>query len=91
MTRLGERARIQPDDCYLQILSQADNGGWELCLPPLLRAQQSELEQLLGQVFTGRPTSPINLALAQQMSLNWCMSKCRKAGLSFDDCLSGRV
>jgi len=91
MAMLGERVRVQPDDIYLQILSQADNGGWVLSLPPSLKAQQTELEQLLGQVFTGRPTSAYNLALAQQMSLNWCMSKCKKAGVSLDDCMSGKL
>ena len=83
--RLSERVKFHPDDYYLAILSQADNGGWILDLPPSLQPHQPELEQMLGKVFTGRPSNTENLALAQQMSINWCLSKCRQNGWSFDD------
>ena len=88
MAMLKERVNSYPDDSYLEILSQADNGGWVLRLPPSLKVHQSELEHLLGKVFSGRPSSLENLALAQQMSLNWCQSKCRQNGVSLDDCLT---
>jgi len=78
-------SRFQRDD-YLEILSQSDNGSWELRLPPPLQQHQPELEQLLGKVFSGCHGSIENLALAQQMSLNWCVSKCRAAGVNLEDC-----
>jgi hypothetical protein len=88
MPTLQDRpTRFQQDFC-LEILSAADNGGWVLRLPASLKAHQPELEQLLGNVFSGRPSSSENLALAQQMSLNWCASKCRQNGLTLEDCLS---
>ncbi len=60
-------------------------GTWELSLPPSLRMYQGELEALLGKVFSSRQMQPENLALAQQMSLNWCVSKCREVGISFEE------
>jgi hypothetical protein len=69
----------------LAILS-FDAGAWVLALPPKLRPDQPELESMLGQVFSGRRSSPDNLALAQQLSLNWCMSKAKSRGMSFEDC-----
>ncbi|HEY9772858.1 MAG TPA: hypothetical protein V6C81_03505 [Planktothrix sp.] len=88
MPTIHERVRTSHrDDYYLEILSTSDNGNWVLSLPSSLRAHQSELEQLLGKVFSGT-TSLENLALAQQMSLNWCASKCRQSGMSLDDCLA---
>jgi hypothetical protein len=56
-------------------------------LPPNLQTYQPELEGLLGKVFSGRPTSAGNLALAKQMSINWCVSKCKQTGMSVDKCL----
>lgn len=88
---LTERVRYSTDDPYLEILSPSDSGGWILRLPPSLKVHQSELEQLLGKVFSGRPSSNENLALAQQMSLNWCVSKCKQSGRSLDDCMSEAV
>jgi hypothetical protein len=74
------------EDNYLEILSRTECGNWILSLPPVLRIHQQELEQLLGKVFAGRPQSDENLALAKQMSLNWCFSKCRQAGMALEDC-----
>lgn len=69
---------------FLEILSQGNGGTWVLRLPPSLRAYENELETLLGRVFSERRSAD-NLELAQQMTLNWCVSKCRKIGLSLDD------
>jgi hypothetical protein len=91
MAMLKERVKHHPDDYYLEILSQADNGGWILRLPPSLKAQQPELEMLIDKVFSGRPSCRENLALAQQMSVNWCASKCRQRGVSLDDCLAEAI
>lgn len=74
-------------DLFHEILSESENGAWVLRLPPSLREHQQELESLLGKVFSGRPPSAENLALAQQMSLNWCFSKCRQAGKRLEDCI----
>jgi hypothetical protein len=52
--------------------------SWEFNLPADLRAYQGELELLLGKVFSGRPQSSHNIELAQQMTMNWCMSKRHK-------------
>ncbi|HNB21419.1 MAG TPA: hypothetical protein PKZ32_03335 [Candidatus Melainabacteria bacterium] len=71
---------------FEEILTQSGGSQWTLSLPPQLKAHQHELESLLTKVFRGR-CSPENLPLAQQLALNWCMSKCRQAGLSFDDCI----
>ena len=74
------------DDSYwLEIVSSAQCGKFVIALPPRLQPQQEELESLLSKVFAGRPTGSENLALAQQMSLNWCISKCRQLGISFED------
>lgn len=69
------------------ILSVSASGSWIVRLPPVLRDQQAELESLLLKVFADRPRSDENVALARQMSLNWCVSKCKKSGLSFEECL----
>jgi len=71
-----------------QLLSVAENGNFVLSLPPTLRDYQQELERLLGKCFSGRATSADNLALARQMSINWCLSKCKQTGQSVDQCLS---
>lgn len=70
----------------LDILSISE-GNWVLRLPPPLIQHQPELERLLTKVFSGRNEE--NLALAQQMSLNWCVAKCRQSGLTLDECLLG--
>jgi hypothetical protein len=76
---------------YLDILSESDSGHWVLRLPPMLAAHQHELEQMLGRVFSGRPNSKENFALAQQMSLNWCFSKCKQVGKPLEECLAEAV
>lgn len=73
-------------DGELTILSISE-GNWVLRLPPSLIQHQPELERLLTKVFSGRTEE--NLALAQQMSLNWCVAKCKQSGLTLDECLSG--
>jgi hypothetical protein len=65
---------------WFELLRSADVDG--LSLPPSLNDYQEELELLLGRVFSGRPRLPENLALALQMSLNWCAVKCRELGLT---------
>ncbi len=72
---------------FLNILSQNTSGTWVLALPTRLRKHQDELELLLGRAFAGRPRCQENLELAQQLTLNWCLSKCRKQGISLEDCL----
>lgn len=72
---------------FADILTQNSTGAWVLSLPSSLRAHQDELELLLGRAFSGRPRCQENLELAQQLTLNWCLSKCRKQGLSLEECL----
>ena len=91
MSLLKERATHpsrHDERFYLDILSESDAGSWVLKLPPLLSKHQGELEHLLRKVFSGRPSSKENFALAQQMSLNWCFSKCRQYGKALDECFS---
>jgi len=71
-----------------QIISKSENGAWVLTLPPSLKSHEAELESLLAKVFSGKPNTARNLALAQQLSLNWCASVARKEGISLEDCLS---
>jgi len=75
------------DEGLLTLLSVSESGGFVLSLPPNLKTYQPELEGLLGKVFSGRPTSAGNIALAKQMSINWCVSKCKQTGMSVDRCL----
>lgn len=82
MTRYPTLAR---DSEVFDILSPNGAGAWVLSLPPNLRMYQGELEALLGKVFSNSPMLPENLALAQQMSLNWCQSKCRQVGITFEE------
>lgn len=72
---------------FVDILTQNASGNWVLALPSRLRDYQDELELLLGRAFTGRPRCQENLELAQQLALNWCISKCRKQGVSLEECL----
>jgi hypothetical protein len=65
------------------IVSLNDEGMWQLNLPLSLEEHQGELEQLLQKVFVQDITQSTsvqsrNLALAQQMSLNWCNFKYRQ-------------
>jgi hypothetical protein len=78
---------LSPEEFFLQILYQ-DDAGWKLRLPEELRAHQSELEQLLDKVFANRGHSAENFALAQQLAVNWCFSKCRQNGIAVEDCLA---
>ena len=73
------------EDYFLDIITEGE-AGWVLHLPDKLSAHQTELEELLGRVFSCRPRSRENFALAQQLSLNWCFSKLRQSGLSIEDC-----
>jgi hypothetical protein len=86
MASLKEFAVFVAAENYLDILSE-NGSGWVLSLPPTLREFQPELEALLGKVFSQRQ-QPENLALAQQMSLNWCRSKCKQVGITFEESLS---
>lgn len=84
--RLGSGGR--ETSFFVDILTQSSSGNWVLCLPGRLRPYQDELELLLGRAFAGRPRCQENLELAQQLTLNWCISKCRKQGLTLEECLS---
>ncbi len=77
----------QTDEMHNEIISVSDSGCWILRLPPMLIEHQGELERLLSKVFNNLPKSPDNIALARQMSLNWCVSKCKQNGLRFEDCV----
>jgi hypothetical protein len=66
---------------FLDLVAQATPDVWVSSLPPSLSAYQGELESLLGRMFSGRPQSTHNLELAQQMTMNWCISKWRKIGI----------
>lgn len=72
---------------FVDILTQNAAGNWVLCLPSRLREYQDELEMLLARAFTGRPRCPENLELAQQLALNWCISKCKKQGITLEEAL----
>ena len=84
--RLGAGGR--DTSFFVDILTQNASGSWVLCLPSRLKPYQDELELLLGRAFAGRPRCQENLELAQQLTLNWCISKCRKQGISLEECLS---
>ena len=87
-TQYAPRPTQNHSDTFpLSLLSVSPQGGFVLSLPADLQDYQGELECLLGKVFSGRPTSAGNLALAKQMSINWCVSKCKQTGLSVDKCL----
>lgn len=77
---------ISAEEFFLQILYQ-DDSGWKLRLPAELSAYQHELEQLLDKVFANRHSAE-NFALAQQLSVNWCFSKCRQNNIDIEDCLA---
>ena len=76
------------EDSNIEIVTVSDCGSWILRLPPSLKEHQAELERLLFKVFANLPKSPDNVALAKQMSINWCVSKCKQNGLRFEDCLT---
>lgn len=79
----GQHLDMEP---YMSIVSLDAAGTWQLNLPTALKGHEDELESLLHKVFTGDISSAKkkNLALAQQMSLNWCTFKCRQIGISFE-------
>lgn len=66
---------------WFDLVSRPGAGSCVLSLPAALQQYQGELEILLGKVFAGRPQLPENLALAQQMSLNWCQAKSQQLGV----------
>jgi hypothetical protein len=66
----------------MPIVSVRETGAYVLTLPGFLQGEQHELEHMLHRLFAGRIQSPYNLALAQQLSLNWCASKAKKNGLT---------
>ncbi|MBP9091106.1 hypothetical protein KBI23_08755 [bacterium] len=70
-----------------ELLTVAEDGNFVLSLPTNLQDYQQELERLLGKCFSGRAKSEGTLALARQMSINWCLSKCKQTGQSVDQCL----
>jgi hypothetical protein len=53
----------------------------------VLKDHQNELELLLSKVFRGKVNSPDSLALARQMSINWCVLKCKQTGQSVEQCM----
>ena len=70
---------------FVEILTQNSAGSWVLSLPARMKDSQPELEKLLARAFTGRPRCQQNLELAQQLTLNWCVSKCKKQGVSVEE------
>jgi len=78
----------QVDQGLSELITIADDGSFMVSLPSNLQAYKDELERLIGKVFNGRPSSRDNLALARQMSLNWCVSKCKQTGMEVDQCLT---
>jgi hypothetical protein len=86
MSTAKRKANSESECRFLQIVTTSESGAFVLALPPRLKGDQSELEVMLGKVFSGRRFSPDNLALAQQLSLNWCESKARSHGISFEEC-----
>ncbi|MBX9693556.1 MAG: hypothetical protein K2Z81_14300 [Cyanobacteria bacterium] len=74
---------VQEDD----IVSVSESGAWTVSMPAPLDAHKSELEHLINKVFANRLQSEDNIALAKQMSLNWCVSKCKQVGLPPDECI----
>jgi len=70
----------------MPIISVGDSGNYVVTLPGFLKAEQRELEQMLNRLFANRMNTRANLALAQQLSLNWCASKAKKSGLT-ENCL----
>ena len=91
MARLNQVTRRLEKTDYLDIVSSSGGGSWVLSLPANLKMYQGELEALLGNVFSRRQIHPENLALAQQMSLNWCLSKCREVGISLEDSFENKT
>lgn len=85
MNTLQERCQSQSG--IETMLKLSDNGQFLLSLPPLLKDHQGELEFLLGKVFRNKVNSPDSLALARQMSINWCLSKCKQTGQSVEQCM----
>jgi hypothetical protein len=84
MARSPELTQVKPQNDQ-DILSASGSGVWVVNLPPNLRAYQEELETLLCKVFAEKQFRQENLDLAQQMSLNWCLWKCREVGISFEE------
>ncbi len=85
MNTFANSTAVTTEEYFLNIVSESD-AGWAVSLPAKLAIHQTELEELLGKFFARTPRSRENFALAQQLSLNWCFSKLRKAGLSVEDC-----
>lgn len=86
MTPIAE-LKNQPADLegrlWLEIL--ANNGADGMYqMPAQLQSHEGELELLLAKVFKGRQRGPENIDLARQMYLNWCLSKSRQLGITFD-------
>ncbi len=78
----------QQEESLHEIVSVSECGSWILRLPSDLQKHQHELERLLFKVFNNLPKSPDNVALAKQMSINWCVSKCKQNGLRIEDCFN---
>ncbi|MBZ0189186.1 MAG: hypothetical protein K8F91_23280 [Candidatus Obscuribacterales bacterium] len=64
-----------------EIVGMSESGDWNLNLPVELSAYEGELLSILGKVFVSCPQSLDDLALAEQLSLNWCTAKCRQLDL----------
>jgi hypothetical protein len=79
------RTKHRSDDLFADIITDSAS-GWVIALPVPLRGHQAELEALLGKVFAERSKSVENLALAKQLSMNWCFSKCKQTGVNLEDC-----
>lgn len=84
---LGKPVSMSAEEYFLEILF-LDETGWRVQLPQKLSAYQIELEQLINKVFGNRTRSAENLALAKQLSMNWCFSKCKQSGIEINDCFN---
>jgi hypothetical protein len=85
LSELRTNAGSRQTSSVVNILTQNAAGNWVLSLPSRMRDSQDELENLLARAFSGRPRCQSNLELAQQLTINWCISKCRKQGLPFEE------
>lgn len=72
----------------MPIVSINEAGAFVLSLPNFLRSEQQELEQMVGRILSDPHTCAANLPLAQQLSINWCVAKAKKRGIT-DKCFCG--
>ncbi|MCA9805860.1 MAG: hypothetical protein KC777_28020 [Cyanobacteria bacterium HKST-UBA02] len=77
--------RVQPLEHEVDIVSRSHTGDWAMALPEVLQPFEDELLVILGKVFASCPQNSEDMALAKQLSLNWCIAKCKKLELTPED------